>query len=272
MDGLPLGSDCRPNELVPLYSALNTIFDWKFYEEKFVKWVQTKRCCSWLLFDSVVTLWNCYSSCYAADIHTAVIEFGPTAIFVLFRVYFMRFSLFKDVYYRGFCSHKAVLYQFWPWSTTNFFFFDGPIMDQLPALYEIHGPDDVDAHVALIEKKPNFWAQTTSRLRSLVERRWIEPLATHTKYLNSPDLLLSQRYTVPDGSGAKLVYLLMSLMGQTTREKKKRGYWPTDRRTDTPLDIDYNNLMRAQIYLSKYFGITPNQNCVLYLVSNCATQ
>ena len=35
-------------------------------------------------------------------------------------------------------------------------FFDGPIMDQLPALYEIHGPDDVDAHVALIEKKPNF--------------------------------------------------------------------------------------------------------------------
>ena len=76
----------------------------------------------------------------------------------------MRFSLFKDVYYRGFCSHKAVLYQFWPWSATNFFF-DGPIMDQLPALYEIHGPDDVDAHVALIEKKPNFWAQMTSRLR-----------------------------------------------------------------------------------------------------------
>ena len=55
-------------------------------------------------------------------------------------------------------------------------------------------------------------------------------------------------------------------------EKKKRGYRPTDRRTDTPLNIDYNNLMRAQIYLSKYFGITLNQDCVLYLVSNCATQ
>ena len=70
--------------------------------------------------------------------------------------------------------------------------YDGPIMDQLPALYEIHRPDDVDALAACLikKKKTNEFLGAYEEIGCGVEWRAD----------GFPDLLLQQRYTVPDGS------------------------------------------------------------------------
>ena len=66
----------------------------------------------------------------------------------------MRFSLFSDVYYRSFAATKLVFTNFGPGSRLTY---DGPIMYLLPALYETHRMDDVNAHVAfLIGKNRSF--------------------------------------------------------------------------------------------------------------------
>ena len=63
---------------------------------------------------------------------------------------------------------------------------------------EIHGADDVDAHVAfLIGKKTNFFFLSADEETSCGAEWRADGFA---------DLLLQQRYTVPDGSGVKLVF------------------------------------------------------------------
>ena len=118
-----------------------------------------------------------------------LLQLSLDRIFVLFRGFHAVFSLFR-------CLLPQLL-QPQSWFFTNYdpgprLTCDGPIMYQLPALYEIHGTDDVDVHAArLIEKKTRiFGRRRRYTLWSLVESRLIEPVATHTKYLHFPDLLL----------------------------------------------------------------------------------
>ena len=83
-----------------------------------------------------------------------LLQLSLDRIFVLFRGFHAVFSLFR-------CLLPQLL-QPQSWFFTNSdpgprLTCDGPIMYQLPALYEIHRTDDVDVHAArLIEKKPNF--------------------------------------------------------------------------------------------------------------------
>ena len=101
-------------------------------------------------------------------------------------------------------------------------------MDQLPALYEIHGPDDVNAHVAfLIGKKTNFFERRwRDELWSGVESRWIRRfVATATIYslgrvwsktclysfCTNYVFLMTRLWII-----TPFVYLLIRLMGRTT--------------------------------------------------------
>ena len=105
----------------------------------------------------------------------------------------MRLFLFKDVYYRGFCSHKTNLYQFWPWCAINFFFFERRWRDELWSGVESRWIRRFVA-TATIYSLGRFWSKTCL-------------YSFRTNYV----FLMTRLWII-----TPFVYLLISLMGRTT--------------------------------------------------------